>query len=130
MMTDEMGRSIAVEDRHLAVHEDDIRFWVSRAGSFQQIVESFLAIPHRTYGESELFDCLESDLLVHSTVTSPSAICFMDMKELIREQTLTYLSSTINTWTFSRSISCWLDPSFEPSPEDIGSEPVPVRLLR
>ena len=33
-MTDEMGRSIAVEDGHLAVHENDIRFWVSRAGSF------------------------------------------------------------------------------------------------
>ena len=67
MMTDEMGRSIAVEDRHLAVHEDDIWFWVSRAGSFQQIVESFLAIPYRIHGESEFSDCLESDLLVDST---------------------------------------------------------------
>ena len=64
MMTDEMGRSIAVQYRHLAVHEDDIWFWVSRAGSFQQIVESFLAIPYRTRGESELPDRLESDLLV------------------------------------------------------------------
>ena len=30
-----MGCSITVEDRHLAVHEDDIRFWVSRARIFQ-----------------------------------------------------------------------------------------------
>lgn len=59
-----MGCSIAVQDRHLAVHEDDIRFWVSRAGSFQQIVESFLAVPYRTRRESELPDRLESDLLV------------------------------------------------------------------
>lgn len=59
-----MGCSIAVQDRHLAVHEDDIRFWVSRAGSFQQIVESFLTVPYRTRGESELPDRPESDLLV------------------------------------------------------------------
>lgn len=69
MMTDEMGRSIAVEDRHLAVHEDYIRFWAGRAGSFQQIVESFLAIPHRTHGEPKFLDRLESDLLVYSTTT-------------------------------------------------------------
>ena len=59
-----MCRPIAVEYRHLAVHEDNIRLWVSCAGSFQQIVESFLAIPHRTHREPELFDCLKSDLLV------------------------------------------------------------------
>lgn len=69
MMTNKMGRSIAVKDRHLAVHEDDIRFWVSCAGSFQQIVESFLAIPHGIRGESEFSNCLESDLLVDSTAT-------------------------------------------------------------
>ena len=73
MMTDEMGRPIAVEDRHLAVHEDDVRLWANRAGSFQQIVESFPAVPHRIHGESELLDCLKSDLLVYSTITSGSA---------------------------------------------------------
>lgn len=80
-MTDEMGRSIAVEDRHLAVHKDDIRFWVSRAGSFQQIVESFLAIPHSVHREAELFNCLESDLLVDSTATAKSATRFTTTKE-------------------------------------------------
>ena len=35
MMADEVGCSIAVKDGHLAVHENDIRFWVSGAGSFQ-----------------------------------------------------------------------------------------------
>ena len=64
MMTDEMGCSITVEDRHLAVHKDDIRFWVSRARIFQQIVKSFLAVPHRIHGKSKLFDYLKSDLLV------------------------------------------------------------------
>ena len=64
MMTDEMGSSITVEDGHLAVHEDDIRFWVSRAKIFQQIVKSFLAIPHRIHRKSEFFDYLKSDLLV------------------------------------------------------------------
>ena len=64
MMTDEMGCSITVEDGHLAVHEDDIRFGVSRARIFQQIVKSFLAIPHRVYGKSKLSDYLKSDLLV------------------------------------------------------------------
>lgn len=90
-MTDEMGRSIAVEDRHLAVHEDDIRFWVSRAGSFQQIVECFLAIPYRIHRKSELSNCLESDLLVDSTATDKSA-------NWLRTRTstgiTTYLSST------------------------------------
>ena len=38
MMTDEVGCSIAIEDRHLAIHEDNVRFRVSRAGSFQQVV--------------------------------------------------------------------------------------------
>ena len=38
MMANEVGCSIAVEDRHLAIHEDDIRSWVSHAGSFQQVV--------------------------------------------------------------------------------------------
>lgn len=72
MMTDEMGRSIAIEDGHLAVHEDDIRFRVSHARSFQQIVESFLAIPHSVHGESKFPDCLESDLLVDGTAVSKS----------------------------------------------------------
>ena len=71
-MTDEMGRSIAIEDGHLAVHEDDIWFWMSRAGSFQQIVESFLAVPYRIYRESKFSDCLKSDLLVDSTATCKS----------------------------------------------------------
>lgn len=83
MMTDEMGRSITVEDRHLAVHEDDIRFWMGRARLFQQIVKSFLAIPHRSHGESKLLDCLKSDLLVQSTAASFSATGFMDMDELM-----------------------------------------------
>ena len=34
MVTDEMGRSIAVKDGHLTIHEDDIWFWVGGAGSF------------------------------------------------------------------------------------------------
>lgn len=97
MMTDEMGRSIAVEDRHLAVHEDDIRFRAGRAGSFQQVVKGFLAIPHRTRGESELLDRLKSDLLVYSTITTLSAIWFTDAKDNMRERIVTYLSSTINT---------------------------------
>ena len=79
-MTDEMRRSITVEDRHLAVHEDDIRSWTSRAWSFQQIVESFLAIPYRTHGESKLLDCLESYLLIDGTATANLATCFMDRK--------------------------------------------------
>lgn len=86
MVTNEMGRSIAVEDRHLAVHEDDIRFWAGRAGSFQQVVESFLAIPHRTHGEPELLDRLKSDLLVYSTITTISAIWFTGAKAHMRER--------------------------------------------
>lgn len=97
MMTDEMSRSIAVEDRHLAVHEDYIRFWAGRAGSFQQIVESFLAIPHRSRGEPELLDRLKSDLLIYSTIISVSAIWFTDRKDHMREKIITYLSSTIST---------------------------------
>lgn len=69
MMTDQMGCSIAIQDGHLAVHENNIGFWVSRAGSFQQIIESFLAIPHCIHGEPEFADCFESDLLVDSTAT-------------------------------------------------------------
>ncbi len=69
MMTNEMGCSIAIEDRHLTVHENDVRFWVRRAGSFQQVVEGFLAIPHGIHGESELSDCLKSDLLIDSTAS-------------------------------------------------------------
>lgn len=80
-MTDKMGCSITVEDWHLAVHEDNIRFWVSYARSFQQIVESFLAIPHRTHGKPEFSDCLQSDLLVDSTASGKSAKWFMDIKE-------------------------------------------------
>ena len=72
MMADEMGCSIAVEDRHLTIHEDDIRSWVSRAGSFQQVVQGFLAIPHRIHRESEFSNCLESDLLVDSTAKGKS----------------------------------------------------------
>ena len=72
MMTNEMGCSIAVEDGHLAVHENDIRFRVSRAGSFHQIVESFSAIPYSVYGETKFSDCFESDLLVDSTATGVS----------------------------------------------------------
>ena len=72
MMTDEMGCSITVEDRHLAIHEDDIRFWVSRAGIFQQIVKSFLAVPHRIHGKSKLSDYFKSNLLVYSTAASLS----------------------------------------------------------
>ena len=64
MMTDEMGCSITIEDGHLAVHEDDIRFWMSRARIFQQIVKSFFAIPHRVHRKSKLSDYLKSDLLV------------------------------------------------------------------
>lgn len=97
MITDEMGCSITVEDRHLAVHEDDIRFRVSRARRFQQIVESFLAIPHRIHGEPEFSDCLESDLLVDSTVTGKSATWSMTTKEHTREGNTTYLSSTTKT---------------------------------
>lgn len=70
MMTDEMGRPITVEDRHLAVHEDDIRFWVSSTIIFQQIIKRFLPIPHRIHGKSKFLDCLKSDLLVQSTAAS------------------------------------------------------------
>lgn len=97
MMTDEMGCSIAVEDRHLAVHEDDIRFWVSRAGSFQQIVEGLLAIPHSSHGESKFSDRFESDLLIYSTATGKSANLFMDTTEHKRDGIATYLSSTTKT---------------------------------
>lgn len=81
MMTYEMGRSVAVEDRHLAVHENDIRFWVSRAGRFQQIVESFPAIPYSIYREPKLPDCFESDLLVDSTAIGMSGKWIMHTKE-------------------------------------------------
>ena len=97
MMTDEVGGSITVEDRHLAVHEDDIRFWVRRARLFQQIVKSFLAIPHRIHGKSKLLNCLKSDLLVQGTAASLLATRFMDADETIQEGSITYLSSTINT---------------------------------
>lgn len=96
-MSDEMGRSIAVEDRHLAVHEDDIWFGVSGAGSFQQIVESFFAIPYRIHREPDLFDCLESNLLVNSTAIAESVTCSADTKEHTRDGDVTDLSSTTRT---------------------------------
>jgi hypothetical protein len=50
---------------YLHIHQDNIRTWVRRAELLHQILQCFLAVPHRTDREVKLFNCLERDLLVN-----------------------------------------------------------------
>ena len=65
-----MSGSIAIEDRHLDVHKYYVRFGMYIGFRFEEIVQSFFAIPYRIDREAKLLDGLQSDLLIDLAVQS------------------------------------------------------------
>ena len=67
VVADGVGGFVAVHDGHLDVHEDDVRTGLVGGGGLE-VVEGFFAVPYCTYGETELFDGFECNLLVDGVV--------------------------------------------------------------
>ena len=64
MMTDQVGGTVAVQDRHLNVHEYDIGFWSRCRWREEEVVKGFPTIPNGRNREAELTDGFDSDLLI------------------------------------------------------------------
>ena len=68
VMAEDLCRLVAIHDRHLTVHEYDAGDRVIRVLDGVKVGESFLAIPHRRYGEAKLANVCYRNLLVDRIV--------------------------------------------------------------
>ena len=88
-------RTYPVKNRHLNIHQNDIRLYVCRVC---EVVEGLLSIPYCSYAESQLFDRLQRYLLVDVTGRTIS-------KSIPSQFRAAYLSSTTSTSTLFLSVS-------------------------
>ena len=58
---------VTVDDRHLNIHEDDVRLGTFLIAVVFDIIERFLSIPHSACLEAQLQDFLQGNLLVNGT---------------------------------------------------------------
>ena len=64
-----MGGSVAVKNRHLNIHEYNVRFGMCIRFRLEEVVEGFSAVPYCIDREAELPDGLQSDLLIDLAVS-------------------------------------------------------------
>ena len=67
-MSDDMSRSIAIEDRHLNVHENNVGFRMRIRFGFEEVVKGFSTVPYRVDREAKFLNSLQSDLLIDLTI--------------------------------------------------------------
>ena len=62
-----MGRTVAVEYRHLNVHQDDIGLGFASGRGCNEVIESLPTVPNGGNRETILLDGFESNLLINGT---------------------------------------------------------------